>query len=155
MYKRQAYIFGEVHPILETFHDELCKKIIKEIPTLLAEHTLLTPQIFLIHPDKEISQIAINLNADRYSYANWKGRGIELQTQMMPEENFLKDSINAILRLKSKKLIGILDENRKAIEELSKTNSPELAIKLKVYQKLKEDLSVINKILGAVVLKPK
>lgn len=150
-----AYLYSEVSPIIETFHDELCKKIIKEIPNLLSKNELLTPQVFLVHPDKDIAQIAINLNADKYSYANWKGRGIELQTQKMPEENFLKDSINSILRLKSKKLVGILEQNRKDIEELSKTNSPELAIKLKVYQKLMEDLSAINKITGTVILKPK
>ncbi len=150
-----AYLYNEVFPIVETFNDELSKKIIKSIPSLIESHKILSPQIFLSHPDEHISQLAIELNADKYSYANWKKRGIELQTQKMPEENFLKDSINAILRLKSKKLVSILEENRKDIEELSKTNSPELVIKLKVYQKLKEDITTINKLLGAVILKPR
>jgi len=149
------YLFNEIYPILETFESEKYKKVIQDIPALSDKHPLLTPQVYLSHPDEVISQLAIELNSEKYSYANWNERGIDLQTQPMPDENHVRDSINSILRLKNRKLLGILKENREDIERLSAEDSPELAIKLKVYQKLMEDVTKINKILGSVILKPK
>ena len=149
------YLFNEIYPILETFENNSYKLVIEDIPKLNSKHPLLTPQVYLSHPDQDIAALAIEVNAEKYIYANWRERGIDLQTQPMPIDNFLRDSINSILRLKNRKLLGILQENRKDIERLSAENSPELSIKLKVYQKLMEDITTINKILGSVVLKAK
>ena len=42
-----AYLYNEVHPIIETFNDKTSKKVIAEIPKLLEKHAALTPQVFL------------------------------------------------------------------------------------------------------------
>ena len=49
---------------------------------------------------------------DQYEYANWHDQGLYLQTQKEPEENFIEDSKQAILRFKERKL-------RKNMKEIS------------------------------------
>ena len=147
------FLYENVVGIIDTFQNLLYVEILKDIPIILESGTSPSPSYYLQHIRSEIQHLTIELSADKHSYANWKTRGIELQTQEPPENNYVKDSLQAILRLKSRKLQRILNENQDKIVELAKTDSPDLAIKLKVFQKLKQDLAQINKMLGRVVLK--
>ncbi len=147
------YIYTNIVGIIETFENPLYADIVQEVRNAFEDGKSVTPSYFLHHHREDIQHLAIDLSAEKYIYANWKQRGIELQTQDMPEKNQIKDSWQAILRLKSRKLQKILKSTEIKISEAATENSPDLDIQIKAYMKLKEDLAQINKILGTVVLK--
>lgn len=146
------YIYSNTHAILDTFKNPLYAEIIEEIAVAYENEMEVTPGYFTGHQNEEIQKLAIEFNADKYIYANWKSRGIELQTQNMPEENVIIDVTQSILRLKSKKLQQMLKENQDKIAMIDPTNYAEIELKLKVVIALKSDLSQINKLLRTVVL---
>ncbi len=146
------YVYQAIINIIEYFDNELYVEVIQEVAKAHEEELVLTPTYFLTHSNEEISQLAIELNSDKYQYANWKSRGIELQTQAMPEDNYINDFTQSILRLKSKKLQRILEENQENIKSISPDDVDELRIKLKVIMAIKTDLAQINNLLRNVVL---
>jgi len=88
---------------------------------------------------------------DRYSYANWSENGVELQTQKNIEENYEKDSKQAVLRFRLKKL------NVKVGEILERLRDNELPsdkkqILLKTYHKVLDHRKSLAEDLGAIVL---
>lgn len=147
------YIYSNIVGIIETFEDSLYADIVTEVRVAFENGKTVSPNYFLHHHREDIQRLAIDVSAEKYIYANWKERGIELQTQDMPENNHIKDSWQAILRLKSRKLQKILKLTESKISEAAEANNADLDIQIKAYMKLKEDLAQINKILGTVVLK--
>ena len=146
------YVYQAILNIIEYFDNELYVEVIQEVAKAHEKELVLTPTYFLTHPNEEISQLAIEVNSDKYYYANWKSRGIELQTQAMPKDNYINDFTQSILRLKSKKLQRILEENQEKIKSISPDDVDELRIKLKVIMAIKTDLAQINNLLRNVVL---
>lgn len=75
-------------------------------------------------------------------------------TQKYPEQNFNKDSLQALLRFKLRQIMRMCDRNMQEIENLSKSEATEqLLAHLKVQQKLNGMRNDIAKQLGTVVLK--
>ena len=147
------YIYSNIVGIVETFENPLYADVVNEVRTAFENGKTVTPAYFLHHEREDIQRLAIDVSTEKYVYANWKARGIELQTQDPPEKNHVKDSWQAILRLKSRKLQKILKLTEVKISSAASENNPDLEIQIKAYMKLKEDLANINKILGTVVLK--
>ena len=112
----------------------------------------LDSKFWIQHSELAIKELAVNLCAEKHIYAQWNSRGIELQTQAPPEENYVKDVISAILRIKSKKLIKIIRKHEKEVILKSIENPEEVSTYLKAIGDYKSDLAAINKILGTVVL---
>ncbi|MBK8635423.1 MAG: hypothetical protein IPN72_18380 [Saprospiraceae bacterium] len=70
---------------------------------------------FIHHEDADIRDTAVDLSISKYAFANWEEKGIFLQTQQMPEENFKKDCYESILRFRLRVL-------KKEINELEKND---------------------------------
>ena len=115
----------------------------------------MTAQYFIHHADSAISQAAVNLLASPFDYSeNWEKRHDIYLTQKQPEQNFDKDSLQALLRFKLRKIMRMCDRNLQEIETLSKSEDLEqLMAHIKVQQKLNGMRNDIAKQLGTVVLK--
>ncbi len=93
------YIVQNLNQLTQYFTDTLSEKILKVSKDKLADQSF-SQLIYLHHDDPEISEFATAILMEKYTYANWSERGIELQTQKIYSENFVKDSMQSILRLK-------------------------------------------------------
>lgn len=110
---------------------------------------------FTSHRDRKISQLAVDLLSSPYQLSeNWEKKWeIYLQTQKAPDENFVRDSHQALLRFKLKKVVKSCDDNQQYIERYSKEgNSEKILLHLKVQKKLIELRNEIAGELGTVVL---
>lgn len=71
---------------------------------MIQEKGQVSHQDFIGHETDDIRQFAIDALSFPYEYASWENKGMLLQTQKMPEENYINESHNALLRLKLKKV---------------------------------------------------
>lgn len=146
------YIFNNVSPILNYFDNPLYVSIINEIPVAISKDQTISLNRWLHHQNEAFKKLAIDLTTEKHIYADWKSRGIELQTQSPPDENYTKDTISAVLRLKLKKLKRVLHDMEKQILEVSKTKPEELKYHLTAYEEYKKDIKKLSDLLRTVVI---
>lgn len=149
-----SYIVQEAGELLDFFDIELYKTIISESQDALAQGITLNAQWYIAHEDENIRSFAVNALSTPYVYASWEERQMFLQTQKMPEENFIRDADNAIQRLilkKSRKLIVQLEAYFATANEEEKS-SADYELNIKVYQELIRERNRIASILGTVTL---
>ncbi|MCB0597715.1 MAG: DNA primase, partial [Phaeodactylibacter sp.] len=89
-----------------------------------------------------------------YEYSeNWEKRwDIFLSSQKMPDENFERDSTQALKRFKLRKLNKMIRQNAEKIKQLFEQKSEDYIIYLKLDQKLKGMRNELAEELGTVVL---
>ncbi|HMQ49213.1 MAG TPA: DNA primase [Saprospiraceae bacterium] len=148
------YILGNIDDVLEEFDNALYQQIVREYHQAVLQQQSLSQQHFLNHPDEKIRGIAIDMVSFPYEYSeNWANRwGLFLQTQKMPDDNFVKDSKEGLMRFKLKKIKKLIDRNAQKIQELSKTHAPELMAHLKLHLQLKSMHDEMATELGTVVM---
>ncbi|MEZ4912152.1 MAG: DNA primase [Saprospiraceae bacterium] len=132
------YIIEEVRNILDLFDIPLHMLILKEIEEILASQGVFDVQYFIGHKNDDIRQFTITSLSEKYTYADWEAKGMYLQTQKMPDQNYINDCNNALLRLKfkkAKKIILKLEEYFKQANDNSR-DSEEYLLNVKVYQEL-------------------
>ncbi len=130
------FIVDEVTEFLEYFDIPLYKKIIHLMSELLSHQTVLNHSLFTGHEDEDVREFAITVLSTPYVYASWDSKEMFLQTQKMPDENYVADANNAVLRLKlkkSKRIIKQLEEWLASADEATK-ESEEYEINIKVLQ---------------------
>ncbi len=148
------FIFSNIHEVVEYFENPLYKNILEEgfkfIESHNSDETLAT--YFINHQNEQIRNFAIDSMQSPYQYANWENKGVFLQTQKMPEENYYRDSLQSILRFKHKKIKAILDKLQKRINALSKEQKlEELNLNLKAHKQLSEEKKIVAMKLGTVI----
>ena len=152
--KVAQYILANISDVIDDFESEIYKKIIVETKIAIKKAPKKWTNFFTDHSDPGISKLAIDLVTSPYEYSeNWEKRwNIFLQTQKMPDENFLTDTKQSLMRFKLKKIIKKCKENQTLISELSKKgDAKKLVLHLKVQQKLNEMRNNLAKELGTVV----
>lgn len=148
------YIIADTSNLLEHFDIELYKQIVEITRDAIHQNIIPDAQWYLNHKDEKISAFAVNALSTPYVYASWEEHQIFLQTQKMPEENYVKDTQNAIYRLilkKSRKYIGKLEAYFSSATD-EEMHSEDYAINIKVYQELIKQRNEVAKILGTVTL---
>lgn len=148
------YIIADTSNLLEHFDIELYKQIVEITRDAIHQNIIPDAQWYLNHKDEKISAFAVNALSTPYVYASWEEHQIFLQTQKMPEENYVKDTQNAIYRLilkKSRKYIGQLEAYFSSATD-EEMHSEDYAINIKVYQELIKQRNEVAKILGTVTL---
>ena len=147
------FIYSNIQDVFEHFDNLLYRNVIEEAFKLSESDEFTQGGIakyFINHTDDAVRNFAINCNSSPYVFANWESKDIYLQTQRMPEENFYKDSLQAILRFKLKKISKVIDELKQKSKEM--LNSPENAeLILQAYQTLSEQKKTIAQELGTVI----
>lgn len=143
------YIISNIIQIIDLFESALYRKIIEEYADLLSQNIYPAQENFLYHDDQEIRNLCMEVLMDPYHYANWSIKGVELQTQKPKEENYQKDSFQAILRFKLKKVNQRIDEIEKLIVE---GNHGQLEALLRAKIKLQEERRTLADEQGTIVL---
>lgn len=131
------YIYASIYEVLEMFDSAKYKQILEE-GFKLAEKEQSIKNTFLTHANPEIQQFTINALAEPYTFAEWHLREVFLQTQKPPDENFLNDSIQAILRFKMRKIKRLLKDLSNKITN-HEGSEEDKTILIKAYQKVQED----------------
>lgn len=151
-----AYILGNIEEIIEDFDNKNYQRIAKLYYSELLEGNAITDKYFINHTDQTISKIALDIMMSPFEMSqNWEERhGITLQTQERPEFNYTKDSHNALLRFKLKKVIRMCDRNQQRLRELdSKSDPNQLMLYMKIQQKLINMRNDLAKELNTVIFR--
>lgn len=149
-----AYILGNIEDVINDFDHPLYQALVKESLEALQGGQQLSLQFYLQHPNPKIKKLAVDLSASPYEYSeNWEKKWeIFLTTQKMPDENFVKDSTQALKRFKLKKFDKMIMKNAEKIKTLYEQKSDEFLLYLKLDQKLKAIRNELADELGTVVL---
>ncbi len=119
------FIIVSLMDVLDQFQHEAYRKIIKEYQLLLEQGLSPGPDHFTQHPDPELQSLAIELLSVPYEYASWEEHDLPLQIQLHPDDNYKKDALNAILRLKLKILMDHIRHNQEHIMKLQEAGDDE------------------------------
>ena len=109
---------------------------------------------FIAHRNEEIREFAVNVLSSPYVYASWEKKEMFLQTQKMPEENYINDANNALLRLQLRKSRRVIKELKSYFEDASSAEmeTEEYQINMKVMQVLIQQRNELANKLGMVTL---
>ncbi len=150
-----AFLLGNIEDVIEDFDHELYQIIAKEALDRLSKGLAIELSYFTQHNNKEIQSLSIDLISSPYEYSeNWEKKwDIYLNTQKMPDDNFIKDSQNALKRFRLKKIIRKCAENQEKIKNLGKEGDVEnMMLHMRLQQKLIEIRNELANELGTVVL---
>ncbi|MEZ4908936.1 MAG: hypothetical protein R2771_15150 [Saprospiraceae bacterium] len=125
-------------------------KIIEEVIILRDEGRLPDDYYFRNHENKEVVKLYIDFSLDQYQYADWEGRGLELQTQLPPEENQKSETDDVIMRTNFQKLLKMIDYNQQLLNNYNPESSEYLAY-LRLHKKLIEQRKIYISRLNRVV----
>ncbi len=146
-----AFIYASIIDVIEYFENTLYKELIIEVFTLV-EADKFSHKHFIHHQNPEIQSLAVDVLTEKYEYASWKERGVVLNTQKMPNANWDKDSYQAILRFKYKKVQKIIKELVKKITTLTEENNEEeLKVALLAFNALQEEKMKVADALGVTI----
>ncbi len=150
------YLLANIEDVLDDFENKEYEAIAKHYAEQLLQNHKPNLHYFLNHSNQSFSQIALDLSASPYEYSpNWEEmHKVLLQTQKMPELNFIKDSEDALLRFKLRKIEKMMATNlQKGKTAQDEGDFDKTMVHLKIQAKLKAMHSEISTQLGTVVLK--
>jgi len=139
------HIVSSIADILDMVTNPTHKSILEEYQVSLTAGIQPTKASWLQHPDQNIRALTVSFLSQNYTYANWEEKGLLLQTQKPVEENFVKDSNQALLRFKLKKI----KERVKQLQDMftQQEDSQKDIVLLTAYQTLiKERQSLANEL---------
>lgn len=148
------HLLEDMKEVVEAFDHPLYKEIVA-LGLERKEAGLAINRAFFESQSEEIQQFVVEVLTSPYAYSeNWEKRwDIHLQTQKMPEENFIRDVESAFNRFKLKKFERTLKENDQMIKEYYEKGDDRYLVHLKVQRILNERRNAIAEKLGVIVLK--
>ncbi|MEZ4896625.1 MAG: DNA primase [Saprospiraceae bacterium] len=149
------YILNNIKDVVKFVDNQTYLKVIEMWQHAIKEQATLTLAHFINHTDENIRRLAVDLTTSPYTYSeNWEARwDIMLQTQVMPDDNYIKDSQQSVLRFKLKKIRHLIEENKQRIAELKPDEEPQKElIYLKVHQQLTQLRNELAEKLKLIVL---
>lgn len=148
------YILAGLSDILDDIRHDVYKKILTEYQIQLDKGHIPRADYFTGHADPAIQNLAIELLTFPFEYASWDEHDIPLQIQSHPDDNYKKDAMNAILRLKLKVLMEHIENNLTEISRLQEAgNEEEMAIHVRMHYDLLQMREQITSEFKSVVLK--
>lgn len=145
------YLFENISDILDRIDNELYRNLLNECKNLHEKGEVINENYFIHHPDPEIQQLSINCISSPFIYANWSGKGLELQTQKAPEENQELDAEQVILRLRERKLRKLVKETKEVIVQMDQSDSDQFLLYLKAFNKLEGEHKELLRELRTVI----
>ncbi len=148
------YLIFNLNSVSDDFEHPIYSQIIEETKGMLKTNPIFDPHYFLHHSDDEIRNLAIDLTTSPYQYAEWEKRGIFLQTQKSPDQNFIKDSYQAILRFKLEKIKVLLNEVKSKLHEMENKHEldEDYQLAIRAMQQLLQERNHIAKELNSVII---
>ena len=151
-----AFIVSNIEEVLDDFDNKQYERIVRECMQMLNDGKRIEQKHFINHWDDEMAQLAITLLHDEFEYStNWKDMWeVELQTQPMPEQNYVKDSISSINAFKMRKIDKTMAKNQERIKTAQEEKDDVKMMKyLRIQQKLLAIRSELAKAGNTVILK--
>lgn len=139
--------------IISLLDNVLVKEILTFTSQQLTKGKTFSSQWFITHEEEEIRNFAVDALSSPYEYAKWEDKGMLLQTQKMPDENYERDFENVLLRLKLRKAIKGIKEIEKELLQYKEGehDAEEYLLQIKVLQALKKERNEMAEILGTVI----
>lgn len=149
-----SYILENIQDVIQSFDHPIYKKIVHASLERISSKNNLNPEFFIYHEDAEIRDTAVHIISTPYELSeNWINKwDIFLRSQKPPEENFLKDTENMILRFRLKKINKRIAENNILIKNLFSNGDEQYWIYVKIDQELKVIRNQIAESLGQIVI---
>ncbi|MBK9152536.1 MAG: DNA primase [Saprospiraceae bacterium] len=149
-----AFILQEIEEFLDKIDIPLYRDIIMETRQLVENNLEVSEKYFTSHPSEEIRKFAVECLTTPYTYADWEKKYILLQTQKMPEENYIRQSYKAVLRFKLRKAKKIISELQEWLDSTpaDERETEEYILNLKVMQEILKQRNLIAAELGTVTL---
>ena len=149
------FIFANIGEILDAFKTDPYKSIVFEYLEAVKNKKALSPQHFLNHSDQKIREVALNFNTSPYEYSpGWKARFNITTSQPEPDQNFINDTTQALMRFKLEKIKELCEENLDRLKAISGENDSEKERRImQVHMRLKQMEREITDQLKTVVLK--
>ncbi len=150
--KVSQYIVNEIVHDEISFENESYNNILLTYTKLAEENDIIDPQVFLNSENPIISSTSVDLLSSKYLLSeNWN----TMHKIYVPEEgSLLKDSVEkAVLYLKKKKVLGMLEDNRKKILE-SQTSGEDCTSLIIEHQRLEQlKVEISKNALGIDILR--
>jgi DNA primase len=149
------FVLSHIQEALPFFDNQLYARIATEYGLALTDGKHLNTGHFTHHPEKAIASLAIELCSTPYDYSeNWqKMWDIHLQTQPMPDENEIQDTLQALYRFLLRKFQKMSEENLRQIKDFQANGDEESLVKhLLVQNMLIERRNQIAGKLNTVIL---
>ena len=144
------FLIEQCQELIPYFEVDLYTQIFIDIIEKSKTGSLPDRKYFLNHENADIRSLAIDMMSNQYVYADWSSKGMELQTQKPPEENFSNESRQLSYWINYKKLDKIIAENIGQLKELDPESDDYLVV-LKVHQKLLEERKTLAELLNNVI----
>lgn len=144
------FIHQNIEDVINYFDNEDYKSIIVTGNELSIDNEEDYINYFTRHENQNIRDLSVDFLATPYQYANWSDKGVELQTQKAPEENFELESYQAVIRLKIRKIKRLIEEVQATIK--ATTEKEELTINFKILDRLIKDRNQMARDLNTTVL---
>lgn len=147
------YILENIEDVLDGFDNLLYKEMLQEVINHSKEGKILTSGFFINHQREEFRQVASDVLSTPYEYSpNWEKKwDVYLQSQKMPDLNFIKDTENMLLRFKLRKIGKAIANNSAKIKQLFEEQDDNYILHLKIDRELKNLRNEIAAMLGTVV----
>lgn len=159
VYDEQGQILAQfmvdtLESLMDEFDIELYKKIITVTKEQLKEQNTISGAYYTSHPDEEVRKFAVDVMSSPYIYADWAKKEITLQTQKMPDENYVRDATNALKRLQLRKSKRVIRQVQTYLDKANavERESEEYMLNLKVLQVLLKERNELAAELGTVTL---
>ncbi len=148
------FMVDTLDSLMDEFDIELYKKIITVTKEQLKEQNTISGAYYTSHPDEEVRKFAVDAMSSPYIYADWAKKEITLQTQKMPDENYVRDATNALKRLQLRKSKRVIRQVQTYLDKANavEKESEEYMLNLKVLQVLLKERNELAAELGTVTL---
>ena len=140
-----AYIYSSIFDVINYFDEPVYRDLIIDIFNQV-ENGEFSQETYTRHDNELIRNLTIDSITDKYFYATWP---TPMHSQKIPIENFEKDSLQAILRFKYKKIKKIIGELKERITALAEAGDEDkLTIALLALKQLSEEKRLLGDQLG-------
>lgn len=115
------FILENISDIISEFQSPLHRRILDWVQERDMEGRPLRDSDFVTADDPDIKALSVDLLTTDYQYSeNWLNKkDLPLLSQVPPEENYQRDCVQSIMRLKLRKIMRKIAENQKHIEKYS------------------------------------
>jgi DNA primase len=151
------FILLDMLDLLDEFDHKVCSKVVHEYLDNLKEDKKIAASYFTHHHDLDVAKLAVDLVAGMEEYefsVGWEKLNVFLNTQELPDINYIADAKSGILRFKLKKIGRLINKNHKELKQIQGSkNDNDILILMKVHQKLLGIRGELAKQLNTVVLR--
>jgi len=144
------FLLEKTAEFIPYFESEFYTRLIIEILDQRKKKVTVDLKFFMNHSDESFRKFAIDESTSMYNYANWSEKGMELQTQNMPDLNYKSESDQLTVWFHYRKLDKIISENLKRLKEID-PSSEDYIITLKIHQRLLEEKKELATVLNIVI----